>query len=215
MIFNARLPPTIHTTVMTALVTAAKNRTGSEVSTIFLEKERIETVKKCLESLTKETVDDRESVMTTAKESVDVIKNALKKASTTEKDVTAGHQVTLADAMAALEDVNIDAHAEGKGARDDDAQPAGAMMAHTEVANRFNKHHSGDGDDNAQKRRPNRGYQGGGKRTKFSNDQHEGVRPNHGQQHGYNRDGSSGGDAWKNKGGRARNDHSGRNRFFQ
>ena len=54
----------------------------------------------------------------------------------------------------------------------DNVQLSGAMMAHTKVADRFNRHHSGNGDNKElQPRRYRKGGHGGGngaKRVKFA-----------------------------------------------
>ena len=176
MIANAKLPATIHTAVMTALVSAAKERKASDVSAIPLEKERIETVKRCLLAFTSQPIDATEQIANSAKQTIAVINKALSKAAQKSKEDNGVYQVTLTDAITALEDVNLGVEPVGVGgpvAKPYDLPAAGAMMAHTDVANQFNNHRSEPGGSGygGRKRRNGNGFrkngQDDGKKGRF------------------------------------------------
>ena len=145
MISNAKLLSTIHSTVMNALVVAARNRKEADETTIALEVHRIEMVMKFLEALSLNDTGERDRIFTDAKESEEVMMKDLNKARAKNKETDINQQITLADAMMTLEDVDIDVSFKHQN-QADPLELSGAMMAHTEAATRFNRHQA-DGED--------------------------------------------------------------------
>ena len=93
LITNAKLPSITQTAVMAALVHAAKERKGDGITTVALERTRLEMAKKCLNALVTEPATASEEVRKQAKETVVVVDKALEMA--TKKTTEAGAHLSL------------------------------------------------------------------------------------------------------------------------